>query len=213
MLRYVLLALLRDGHPRHGYALMKAYTKRLGVSVSIGNIYRELQRLVAEGLITTAANPAGADPRRAPYTMTKAGEVALTEWIQAPLQSSARGALDEIACRLAVLGEFDAQSASVLLDELHDELWPQAKAVERERAAADRTKGAGRAFPIQATLLARRAMQLSADVELVNQLRQRIAENRRQPPTSNPAGAAAPRDAPARRGSRSRTGPGDGRET
>lgn len=211
MLRYVLLALLRDGHPRHGYALMKAYTARLGVSVSIGNIYRELQRLVSEGFITTAANPAGADPRRAPYIITKAGDVALAQWIRAPLQSSARGALDEIACRLAVLGDLDADSASVLLEELHDELWPQAKAVERERAAAGRSEGVGRAFPIHATLLTRRAMQLAADVELVNQLRQRVVEHRGRAPAKTAAGDAAPEDASARRTSRSKTARGDER--
>src|ERR1041384_8270310 len=73
MLKFVLLALMSDGKPAHGYALMKAYEERSGLRVSIGNIYRELQRLLAEGSIVSAANPPGADPRRTPYAITAQG--------------------------------------------------------------------------------------------------------------------------------------------
>src|SRR5213596_1396376 len=77
MLRYVLLALLADGTPAHGYALMKAYRERSGVRLSIGNVYRELSRLAGEGLIVAATNPPGADPRRVPYRITDKGRDAL----------------------------------------------------------------------------------------------------------------------------------------
>src|SRR3990172_4940573 len=89
MLRYVLLALLADGDPKHGYALMKAYAERSGVRLSIGNIYRELQHLVADGLIATAMNPVGADPRRAPYTISEPGREALVAWLGTPVRTLA----------------------------------------------------------------------------------------------------------------------------
>jgi len=69
MLRYVLLALMSDGQPVHGYALMKAYEERSGIRLSIGNIYRELQGLVAAGLIAPAQNQPGADARRSPSAL------------------------------------------------------------------------------------------------------------------------------------------------
>ena len=71
--RYLVLGLLRHGEPRHGYALMKEYQEHTGLRLSTGNFYRELQRLSVEGLVRTASNPEGADPRRAPYRITEAG--------------------------------------------------------------------------------------------------------------------------------------------
>jgi hypothetical protein len=73
MFRYLVLGLLRDGEPRHGYAVMKEYRERSGLQVNTGSFYRELQRLVAEGLVQTVANPTDADPRRAPYQITETG--------------------------------------------------------------------------------------------------------------------------------------------
>src|SRR5438046_9963574 len=77
MLRYVVLALLADGNPAHGYALMKAYRERSGVRMSIGNVYRELSRLAGEGLIAAATNAPGADTRRVPYRIMARGREAL----------------------------------------------------------------------------------------------------------------------------------------
>ena len=50
MMRHMLLGLLQHHGARHGYALMKEIRARTGVQVSIGSIYRELARLVREGL-------------------------------------------------------------------------------------------------------------------------------------------------------------------
>src|SRR5207302_10584200 len=57
MFQYLVLGLLRDGKPRHGYALMKDYRDRSGVQLSTGSFYRELQKLAAKGLVRTSANP------------------------------------------------------------------------------------------------------------------------------------------------------------
>ena len=105
MLRYVLLAMLADGQAKHGYALMKVFAERCGVRVSVGNVYRELQRLVAEGLIITAANPSGADPRRAPYAITDLGRDALDAWFAEPPETFMRSTVDPLSWRLALVGE------------------------------------------------------------------------------------------------------------
>src|SRR6185295_20121873 len=125
MLRYVLLALLSDGEPKHGYALMKAYSERSGTRLSIGNVYRELQRLVAERLVVAAVNPEGADPRRMPYSINTVGREALSGWLAAPAHTLVRNQPDVLSYRLALLGDLDPESASTFLKELHDELWVQ----------------------------------------------------------------------------------------
>ena len=70
MFRYLILGLLRIRDRMHGYALVKEYRERSGMEVSTGNFYRELQRLVVDGLIRSAANPPEADARRTPYEIT-----------------------------------------------------------------------------------------------------------------------------------------------
>ena len=62
-MRHMLLGLLQHHGARHGYALMKEIRARTGVQVSIGNVYRELARLVREGLVRS---PYGGDRAR-PY--------------------------------------------------------------------------------------------------------------------------------------------------
>src|SRR2546428_12620361 len=63
---------------------MKEYRQQSGIEISIGNVYRELQRLAAGGLVRAAANPPGADPRRGPYENTPAGSAAVVEWPSTP---------------------------------------------------------------------------------------------------------------------------------
>lgn len=183
--RYVLLSLLADGQPAHGYALMKVYTERSGVRISIGNVYRELQRLIADGLITTAPRPAGTDARRAPYTITEAGRAALSAWLRTRAQAGARNSLDEFSARLAALGDMEPGEAATLVKDLHAELWAEAKAVESHRASLAHEEGtAGRLFPIREILLTRRAMQLAADIDLLDQVSACLAERPTRPATA-----------------------------
>ena len=69
MFRYLVLGLLRSGRALHGYALMKAHGERSGLRLSTGSFYRELGRLMAEGLVRSTATPEGEDPRRTPYSI------------------------------------------------------------------------------------------------------------------------------------------------
>lgn len=205
MLRHVLLALLSNDQPAHGYALMKGYTERMGVRLSIGNVYRELQRLVAEGLIFTAANPPGADPRRAPYGLTERGREALSAWLVAPVEGPGRSIGEEIAFRLAVLGDLEWRVAGPVLERLRAELWGIAKRIEQERAEPSNGNASGRLFRIRETLLRRRAMQLATDIELIDEISASVAPP--QPETVLEVGETTVRR-PLRR-SRPRTREGD----
>lgn len=172
VLRHVLLALLaKEDQPAHGYGLMKSYQERMSVRLSIGNVYRELQRLAADGLITTAANPPGTDIRRTVYRLTEHGREALYVWLGTPVEGPGRSAAEEVGCRLAVLGDLDDEKASEVLSTLRQELWALAKTVEHERATAPPADNwHGPVSAIRETLLRRRAMLLAADIELVTDL-------------------------------------------
>jgi DNA-binding PadR family transcriptional regulator len=172
MLRFVLLALMADGRPVHGYALMKAFAARSGVRVSIGNVYRELQRLAAERHIAPAANPAGADARRAPYVITPAGRQALAAWSTTPAEVFVRHTPDPLVYRLALLADMPAADARTLLDELQAEIAAALKGVERERAAR---QGGEAGAATRTALLGRRTRHLAADLELVAALRDALA--------------------------------------
>src|SRR5439155_12225504 len=103
MLRYVLLAVIAETGPVHGYALMKAFAARSGILLSVGNVYRELQRLRTDGHIEPVENPADADPRRVPYRISDAGRAVLASWLAEPAESFLREPVDPLYCRLSLL--------------------------------------------------------------------------------------------------------------
>ena len=187
MLRYVLLALLADGNPAHGYALMKAYRERSGVRMSIGNVYRELSRLAGEGLIAAATNPPGADPRRVPYRIMDRGREALAGWLAAPVHTLT-----------SILGDLDPMRAGEFLTELHTELWEQSKTLERERAvASQRDKREVPALPTRMLLLGRRAKHLATDIEMVDEMRSLLTAGGKR--SSVKAASAVSESVPQRR--------------
>jgi DNA-binding PadR family transcriptional regulator len=176
MLRHVLLALLADGTPRHGYALMKAYAARAGLRLSIGNVYRELQRLVAEGLVAVAPNPEGADPRRTPYAITARGRAVLAAWLDTPADSLMTTGPDPLAYRLAILGDLDPRSVAVFLEELDHELEAEARRIERERTTVlHRHRGTDRVARTRALLLGRRVRHLAVEQEMLDEMRHLLA--------------------------------------
>ena len=86
-LRYALLALLRVG-PLSGYELQKQF------SVSVGHvwhapdsqIYPELRKMDAEGLIEGEEQQRGQRGVRKVYHITPAGEQAFLDWMRTPLE-------------------------------------------------------------------------------------------------------------------------------
>lgn len=173
MFRYLILGFLRHGPPRHGYALVKAYRDRSGVEVRTGNFYRELRRLLGEGLIRSAENPRGMDERRTPYAITELGRAVFDEWLTSPHAGRGEPSDDDISARALFLAESDAETVNQTLEHLRVNLWVWGKRLERERAVAVTQAGAappGSAPTVLPLLLARRLKQAAADLELVEGL-------------------------------------------
>ena len=172
MLRHLILGLLRDGAPRHGYALMKEYRERAGFQISVGNFYRELQRLLSAGWVRATENPTGADPRRAPYQITAAGATAFDDWVASSSVDMAGEQHDDLAMRAFLIVKSGGNRAVDVLDQWQEELAMRRRLMERAReAAATRGAGDGGSFAALQLLLARRLRQVSADLEFVEEVR------------------------------------------
>jgi DNA-binding PadR family transcriptional regulator len=170
MFVHMLLGLLRDGDPHHGYQLMSEYKARSGNQASAGSFYRVLARLAHQGLISTGTNPPDADPRRIPYQITTVGSQVFDRW----LVSS--GGSDEICERLLFVDRVPREALTRLLDRWQEELWMQGKSLARRHddALQDATANApGRYNPLP-VLLARRLKQVEADLEFLKELRLQI---------------------------------------
>jgi DNA-binding PadR family transcriptional regulator len=82
---FLLLLVLQEEGPLHGYAIKKAMQVRSdgAVSMDAGGLYRLIARLEREGLLRHAARPEGDEDERRQY-------VAITEWGRAVLTAEAR---------------------------------------------------------------------------------------------------------------------------
>jgi len=167
MFRYHLLGLLRNGTD-HGYGLAKEYRSRGGVDSGLGSFYRELQKLVDQGLVRRIPNPDGVDPRRAPYEITERGREAFDRWIEA-IPRATHCPDSELGVRALFFGEVEPEVAERILSAWESSLWDLTKELERtlnvSAPAADRTSGVHRA------LLTRRLQHVAKDLDLVEELR------------------------------------------
>src|SRR5881396_3487336 len=78
-----LLLLLRD-RPAHGYELIESLGDLApGVRVDMGNLYRSLRAMEAEGLVTSEWDAEAPGPAKRKYELTAAGERLLVEWAAA----------------------------------------------------------------------------------------------------------------------------------
>src|SRR5262245_31195355 len=167
MFLHLLLGLLRDGQPHHGYRLMTEYEARSGNHASAGNFYRVLARLAAQGLVSTGTNPATSDARRIPYRITETGAQLFDRW----LVSS--GGSEEIWERLLFADRVPGDVLARLLDRWQEDLWMQGKVLARRHddALHDSTNDpSGRYDPLP-VLLARRIKQVEADLQFLKELR------------------------------------------
>ena len=175
MFRFLVLGLLRDGVPRHGYALMKEYTQRSGLRISTGNFYRELQRLLALRLVSVTDNPPDADPRRAPYAITAAGIAALDAWLAGTTHAPATYH-DELGVRLVLLGHADA-AANQALAQWREELWMLSKTIEHIRNAPRPPENESAHNGTRTLVLTRRLKHIAVDLEFIDALRAAGAKN------------------------------------
>jgi DNA-binding PadR family transcriptional regulator len=159
MFAHLLLGLLRDGEPRHGYQLTTEYMARSGNQASAGSFYRVLARLATQKLVSPGTNPADADERRIPYRITEAGTQVFDRW----LVSS--GSSEETWERLLFIDRVPREALTRLLDRWQEDLWMQGKALVRRHSDAlqDCAEGPrGRFNPLHISL-ARRIKQVEAE--------------------------------------------------
>ena len=185
-----MLGLLRDGKPRHGYALMKAYRAVSDRKISTGNFYRELGRLLADGCVETAERPQDGDPRRAPYRITPQGTSCFDEWFAAPLGSDAER-VDDLALRLVVLARTPPDTLGQSLERWKDDLWLHVKLLEKSRDhLASRSGGVDW---IRLLILDRRLGHLSVDIELLDAVLNQLGVTSSGPASRSSGREAAPR--------------------
>src|SRR5438128_9417709 len=171
MLRHLILGLLRQGGAKHGYAVMKEIRDRAGLQVSIGNVYRELKRLEAEGLVRSVMNAAGEDPRRARFESTPGGKSVFDDWMTSVPTKALPDYRDEFCLRAIFIENIDRAIAGAVLDRWREELSMHIRALERcrEQALAHRSSKSG--FTTLPFFLARRIKHLATDLAFVEELR------------------------------------------
>jgi DNA-binding PadR family transcriptional regulator len=116
-LRYALLGLLAD-EPQSGYDLTLRFErslKRYAWHARHSQIYPELNKLAADGLITVVAE--GARGRRT-YALTETGREALRGWLMD--WSSLQPVRNEFVLRLFLMSILDPVEALPLLHGIHD---------------------------------------------------------------------------------------------
>src|SRR5262245_61331844 len=114
MFRYQILGILRR-YEGHGYALGKEYERLTGRRISAGNVYRELQRMVGEGLIRQLPKARDGDQRREPYQITETGRTAFDAWFSEIPRASAPGD-SELAARALFFADVQPSVAKQVIE-------------------------------------------------------------------------------------------------
>jgi DNA-binding PadR family transcriptional regulator len=180
MFRYQLLGILR-GCDGHGYALAKEYEHRTGRRISAGNVYRELQRLVAEGLVRQRPKARGEDPRRASYEVTENGLAAFDQWFAQIPRATTPGD-SELASRALFFAEVEPANVRRVLDLWRSDLWQLTKDLERELTDPFAQRG----VDAYHSLIRCRLRQIAAEIELLDDL-ERVFSVRRIAAVETPA--------------------------
>jgi DNA-binding PadR family transcriptional regulator len=164
MLRHVILGLLRDGRPRHGYELMTEHRSRAGEQIGTGNFYRELGKLTSEGLVQTGVNPPDADARRIPYQATEKGLRLFDQWL-----TSSQTDIDELPERLLFIDRVPSDTRDRLFERWQETLWLRSKGLARAREDALLEPSADYS-PLPALIL-RRMKHVTAELEFLKEFR------------------------------------------
>src|SRR5262245_14335793 len=172
MLRHFILGLLRDSSPRHGYEVITSYRTRTGEELSPGNVYRELSRLVDEGLLEPGRSAAGQDTRRIPYRITHRGEDEFDQWF-----SSSRSLHEDLPTWIIFIDRMPAEVVLSMIDRRQQELLLQGQVVATarddslERLGRTEERGCYHPLPL---LLSRRMKQIAAEAEFLEEARQHL---------------------------------------
>ncbi|MFN8543118.1 MAG: PadR family transcriptional regulator [Candidatus Binatia bacterium] len=170
MLWHVILGLLRDDTPRHGYELAREYRVRSGVDVASGNFYRELARLVERGFIKATENPPDVDERRIPYLITVRGRQVFDRWLTSPAKQDA-----DLTAWLLFVDRLPGDVREKLLERRIDDLWIRGKALSRdldeatEMAEMDEDSAY---YNLRPALISRRIKLNTVELEFVKQFRE-----------------------------------------
>jgi len=181
MFRHQLLGMLRDGEACHGYALVKEYVRRTGVETNSGYAYRDLQKLVEDGLVEVVAKEKGADRRRRPYRITEKGRRCFDRWFS-DIPAPHLGNDGELAARAIFFEEVDGPRVLDVLDRWRHDLWVLRARLERQlelpRAEAD-PHGAPDA--ILSRILKRRRRVVALELAFLDDLRAGLDRDEREP--------------------------------
>jgi PadR family transcriptional regulator, regulatory protein PadR len=94
-----ILLLLRD-RPAHGYDVLEQLAELApGERVDMGNLYRVLRALEADGLVSSEWNDDAPGPAKRIYSLTAAGDEVLADWVAA--LEAARGRITTFLDRYA----------------------------------------------------------------------------------------------------------------
>jgi DNA-binding PadR family transcriptional regulator len=170
MFCHVVLGLMRDGTRRHGYELRAMYLRRSGMQLGTGNFYRELTRLVSEGLLQPVTNPPEADGRRIPYEITERGKATFDRWL-----TSERREHDDLDEWILFLDRVPRPTRDRILERRLEDCWIRNKILARAR---EETFGGGAVlgYDPRFASITRQMKQASAEIEFLEELRQQISQ-------------------------------------
>jgi PadR family transcriptional regulator PadR len=92
------LLLLRE-RPAHGYELLEQLPELTGERVDMGNLYRFLRLLEADGIVSSKWEEELPGPSKRTYTLTDEGRALLDAWADA--LGDAKGRIDDFLTRHA----------------------------------------------------------------------------------------------------------------
>ena len=114
---YILLGLLHQ-RPMHGYDLHKEIATREGIaliwSIKQSRLYALLDKLEAQGMLTSTLVPGEAHPSRKEFRLTEAGQQAFYTWMQSPVRHPREMRQDFLA-RLYFASQISPQAAAHLI--------------------------------------------------------------------------------------------------
>ena len=173
MFRHQILGLLRDGEARHGYALVKEYTRRTGLEANMGSAYRDLQKLADGGLIETASSSDGAEGRRRPYRITDLGRESFDSWF-ARVPVVQFGGNAEFAARAIFFDDVARDRVVEVLNRWREEFGMLRARIDRVMRGSPSNEASGGVLPAR---LERRRALANAEIEFVDDLLQSFHAN------------------------------------